>query len=567
MQFVKGIKLGKEAHESFVRGLDILANAVKITLGPGGRNVCIQNSQHSPHVTKDGVTVAKAINCADPFDNVAILLIKEAALRTNQIAGDGTTTATVLAQSLVKKGIELIESGHSPIMIRDHIESLKDLVCMNLEVMRLNINLKDNDGKFSTIDLDKLRSIAHIASNGDEKITKVVMEVVSNLGAEGEVTLEKSKIDDITCKIINGFKFDLGYIDQNFCNNLKNNSVDLENCYVLVTDLKINAVDKVAHFFDKAASDGKNLFIVCDELNGETASIIYSNLRRRDGKFWVGAVALPPKDQEQNRRDLIADIESYTGATCISGDKGHNFIALAGQESKYFGYASNITINKNSTSIINKENKDISTHLASLEEELKNTQNPEEEAYLKGRISRLTVGVGIIQVGGTTDAELRERVDRIEDSINATKGALIEGYVIGGGAALAMCGYNVPSSSLHTCLFSPAYEIYKNICNLPEEKQLKKEDFISKYKLDIDKLINEKDLELYLKGYMYDKFSVNLKLRNLNENGIIDPFLVVKTAFETACSIASLVLTTDCIIAEESVYDDRSKTYSAPVLL
>lgn len=518
------ILFGEQGREKLMIGVNKLSNAVKTTLGAKGKPVIIGTDFGLPIITKDGVTVARSIMLNDYIENMGAALVKEVASKTAEVAGDGTTTATVLAQSILSKGIEKINEGANQLYLKSGID--KATAAVVDELKRLS---KPIEGK------DQLIHIATVSANNDSEIGKLIGDAVNFVGVDGNITIEESGTKTTSVTKVDGFKFKQGYLDPYFAYGSNKKKVILEDAYVLMYDKKMSTMAEILPICSKVAQSGKPLLIIAEDVEGEALkSLLVNNL---DKKLIVCCVKTP--GYGTNRYDLMHDISLLTGGTFVSEDKG---IKLEQLSLNTLGKAEKITISQDSTVIFggNTDEALLSETIKSLKEMIENP-NDHDVPFLKHRLSNLTNGVATIKVGGSTEVEVGEKMDRVDDALRATISALEEGYVVGGGSAYLKClslleGLKIEDKDeqvgvdiLKSAIQAPFLQI---LSNAGEDKDWLKEVSDGKY-----------------------GWGVNVrtgKYENLLEKGIIDPTKVSRVALENAASIAGTFLTTDCIISNIS---------------
>ena len=529
----KQIKFDTNAREKLLNGVNQLADAVKSTLGPAGKNVMIDNGGGSPTVTKDGVTVAKSIDLEDPFENLGAQMCKQVASKTNDIAGDGTTTATVLAQAIAREGLKNVAAGANPMELKIGIDKAVKDISNNIDQLAQKI-----EGKKS------IAQIATISANNDTEIGNLIADAMDKVGEDGVITIEDSKTAETTLDAVVGMQFDRGYCSPYFVTNSENMSCVLEEPYILLYDKKISAMADILPHLEFAASQSKPLLIIAEDIDGEALSALIINKMR--GAIKVCAVRAPGYGDSRNEN--LSDIATMTGGTLIEEVTGQK---LSEVDSGCLGSAKTVTITANSTTIVegagDKNMIDLKVSTLKLE-----TSNPEISAYekskLQSRIARLVGGVAVIRVGAATEVEMKEKKDRVDDALHATKAAVEEGIVAGGGVALlrAAKGLSLTSSNDE----KTGYAIVLKAIEEPLRQ------IVTNAGLEASVVVNKvKEME--------GNFGFNAKIgeyQNLVENGVIDPAKVTKTALKNAASIAGLILTTECVITD--IPEKKSETAS-----
>ncbi|TAD92546.1 MAG: chaperonin GroEL, partial [Bacteroidetes bacterium] len=410
-----------EARNRMKKGVDTLANAVKVTLGPKGRNVVIEKKFGAPQVTKDGVTVAKEIELEDPIENMGAQMVKEVASKTADIAGDGTTTATVLAQSIISEGLKMVAAGANPMDLKRGIDKAVSLVVESLKAQSQTVG---NDGK-------KIQQVATISANNDETIGKLIAEAFAKVGKEGVITVEEAKGTDTTVDIVEGMQFDRGYISPYFVTNSEKMEAELQNPYILIYDKKISAMKDILHILEKVAQSGRPLVIIAEDLEGEAlATLVVNKLR---GTLKVAAVKAPGFGDR--RKEMLQDIAVLTKGTVVSEEQGFK---LENADLTYLGQAASITINKDNTIVVGGkgEKKEITARVNQIKAQIDSTTSDYDKEKLQERLAKLAGGVAVLYVGAATEVEMKEKKDRVDDALHATRAAVEEGVVPGGGCAL-----------------------------------------------------------------------------------------------------------------------------------
>ncbi len=519
----KEIRYDQKAREALLKGVNILADAVKVTLGPKGRNVILDKSFGSPLVTKDGVTVAKEIELEDKFENMGAQMVREVASKTSDIAGDGTTTATVLAQAIYREGSKLVAAGHNPMEIKRGIE--KGVEVVNEELKKLSKPTKEQK---------EISQVGTISANNDETIGNIIAEAMAKVGKEGVITVEEAKSMETTLDIVEGMQFDRGYISPYFVTNPEKMEAVLEDALILINEKKISNMKDLLPVLEQIAKMGKPLLIIAEEVEGEAlATLVVNKLR---GTLKCAAVKAPGFGDR--RKSMLEDIGVLTGGQMISEEMG---VKLESISLKDLGKAKRITIDKDNTTIVEGagESKAIEGRVKQIRAQIEETTSDYDREKLQERLAKLVGGVAVINVGAATESEMKEKKARVEDALNATRAAVEEGIVPGGGVAY-----------LRTL---PALDKLK----LPEEQQ---------FGLNILKRALEEPIRWIAMNAGLDGSIVVEKVKNEKGNfgfdaqneeytdmvkaGIIDPTKVVRTALQNAASVASLFLTTEAMVAE-----------------
>jgi chaperonin GroEL len=515
-----------DARNKMKKGVDILANAVKVTLGPKGRNVVLEKKFGAPSVTKDGVTVAKEIELEDPIENMGAQMVKEVASKTADIAGDGTTTATVLAQSIIAHGIKNVAAGANPMDLKRGIDKAVEKVIEGLQAMSQTVG----------IDSKKIQQVASISANNDENIGKLIAEAFSKVGKEGVITVEEAKGTDTTVEVVEGMQFDRGYTSAYFVTNSEKMQAELENPYILIYDKKISAMKDILHILEKVAQSGRPLLIIAEELEGEAlATLVVNKLR---GTLKVAAVKAPGFGDR--RKEMLQDIAILTKGIVISEEQGYK---LEGADLSYLGQAASITIDKDNTTIVGGKGKkdEINARINQIKAQIEVTTSDYDKEKLQERLAKLSGGVAVLYVGAATEVEMKEKKDRVDDALHATRAAVEEGIVPGGGVAYirAIAGLNKlkglnEDETTGIAIVKRAIEepLRMIVANCGIEGSI----VVQKVKE------GENDYGFNARTEKYE---------NLLRAGVIDPTKVTRIALENAASIAGMVLTTECVIADK----------------
>lgn len=521
----KDIKFSEDARSSLLRGVDKLANTVKTTLGPKGRNVVLEKSYGAPDITNDGVTIAKNIELKDHFENLGAKLVAEVAQKTNDIAGDGTTTATVLAQAIVREGMKNVTAGANPVGIRHGIEIATKAAVAELHKISHEVSSKD-----------EIAQVASVSSASTE-VGELIADAMERVGHDGVITIEESKGIDTELSVVEGMQFDRGYLSQYMVTDNDKMEADLENPYILITDKKISNIQDILPLLQEIVQQGKSLLIIADDVDGEALPTLVLNKIR--GTFNVVAVKAPGFGDR--RKAMLEDIAILTGGTVISSDLG---LELKDTKIEQLGTAGRITITKDSTTIVEGAgSKDaISERTEQIKKQIADTSSDFDREKLQERLAKLSGGVAVIKVGAATETELKEKKYRIEDALNSTRAAVEEGYVAGGGTALVdvmkAIDNNVKADTddaktgvkiVLAALSAPVRQIAENAG---------KDGSVI-----LDHLLHA-DLEI---GYN----AATDKWENMVTAGIIDPTKVTRSALQNAASIAALLLTTEAVVADE----------------
>ena len=519
----KIIEFGPEARKKLVTGIDKLANAVTSTLGPNGRNVVIANQGGYPQSTKDGVTVAKSISLEDPIEELGVQMVKQAAIKTADGAGDGTTTSTLLAQNMVKEGLTSLNNGVNAVTIKREIDAaVKDVVTELRKGISQDISSED-----------QLEQVATISANNDPEVGKLIATAMQKVGREGVVYIEESKSGDTYLETVEGMQFDRGYKSHFFVTDNNSMSCTLENPLILIADKKFTAIKELLPLLEAVSSQGKPLFIIAEDIEGEALATLIVNKMR--GTIKVAAVKAP--DFGDRRKLILEDIALLTGGEVFSTDKG---MKLDRFDSKWFGEARVVTVTKDQTTIIDGKGQPerIETRIEELQQQIEKANSPFEKEKLQERLAKFIGGVAIIHVGGNTETEVKEKKDRVDDALQATKAAIEEGIVPGGGAALIYAREAIVNR--HTTGGNIVYKA----CASPFMKILSNAGYTDQESFGLINKLTGKD---NWKGYNI----TSDKMVNMKEAGIIDPTKVTRTAIENAASVAGTILLTECTVVDK----------------
>ena len=515
-----------EARNKMKKGVDTLANAVKVTLGPKGRNVVIEKKFGAPAVSKDGVTVAKEIELEDPIENMGAQMVKEVASKTADIAGDGTTTATVLAQSIISEGLKNVAAGANPMDLKRGIDKAVIAVVANLRTQSQAVG---NDNS-------KIEQVASISANNDASIGKLIAEAMTKVGKEGVITVEEAKGTDTTVDVVEGMQFDRGYISAYFVTNSEKMEVELQNPYILIYDKKISAMKDILHILEKVAQSGRPLLIIAEDLEGEAlATLVVNKLR---GTIKVAAVKAPGFGDR--RKEMLQDIAVLTAGTVVSEEQGFK---LENADLSYLGQASSVSIDKdNSTIIGGKGNaEDILARVNQIKAQIETTTSDYDKEKLQERLAKLSGGVAVLYVGAATEVEMKEKKDRVDDALHATRAAVEEGIVPGGGVA-----------------YIRAIADLENLKGINEDETTG----IAIVKRAIEEPLRQIVVNSGIEGSIVVQkikegsgdFGFNARTEvyeNMFAAGVIDPTKVTRIALENAASIAGMLLTTECVVADK----------------
>ncbi len=519
----KYIEFDQEARSKLKTGVDILANAVKVTLGPKGRNVVISKKYGAPTITKDGVTVAKEIELDDPRENMGAQMVREVASKTSDIAGDGTTTATVLAQAIVTQGLKNVTAGANPMEIKRGIDAGV------LEVVKF-LNELSKDVKSSK----EIAQVGTISANNDQAIGDLIAEAMDKVGKDGVITVEESKTMDTHLETVEGMQFDRGYLSPYFVTNAETMEANLEDAYILIHDKKISTMKDLLPILEKSSQTGKPLLIIAEDIDGEAlATLVVNKLR---GTLKVAAVKAPGFGDR--RKAMLEDIAVLTGATVVSEDQGYK---LENANLEYLGQAKSIILDKDNTTIVDGagQKEKLTARINEIKVQIDNTTSDYDREKLQERLAKLAGGVAVLNVGAATEVEMKEKKARVEDALHATRAAVAEGIIPGGGVALLRAAealdltldgdQQLGIDILRRALEEPIRQISKNAGW---------EDSIV-----VQKVKEGKD------DFGFDARAEEFK--NLLEAGILDPTKVARIALENAASIAGLLLTTECAITDK----------------
>ncbi|MGA2633215.1 MAG: chaperonin GroEL [Terracidiphilus sp.] len=540
----KQILHGEESRQAILRGVNTLADAVKATLGPKGRNVVIEKKFGSPTITKDGVTVAKEIDLKDPMENVGAQLVREVASKTSDVAGDGTTTATVLAQSIFREGVKTVAAGANPMALRRGIEKAVTVI----------IGSRDKDGKWiDTGALGKLSKpvnegsvaqVGAISANGDQEIGDIIAEAVKVVGKDGVITIEESKTMHTGLETVDGMQFDRGYLSPYFVTDAERLEVILEEPYVLIYEKKISAMKDLLPLLEQVARGGKPLLIIAEDVEGEAlATLVVNKLR---GTLNVAAVKAPGFGDR--RKAILGDIAILTGGKAITEDLG---IKLEGVKLEDLGKAKRITIDKDNTTIVDGGGKssDIEGRVKEIRSQIEKTTSDYDKEKLQERLAKLVGGVAIIKVGAATETELKEKKARVEDALHATRAAVEEGIVPGGGVALVRV---IPAVDDLIKTLEGDEKIGAQIVRRSLEEPLRQivANAGAEGAVIVAKVIEGKNKESDKYNPHYGYNALTSKFEDLVKAGVIDPTKVTRTALQNAASIAALLLTTEALVVE-----------------
>jgi chaperonin GroEL len=522
----KQIEFNSDARAKLKAGVDALANAVKTTLGPKGRIVVISKSFGSPHVTKDGVTVAKQVELKDPIENMGAQLVKEVASKTADIAGDGTTTATVLAQALVTGGLKSVEAGANPIDLKRGMDKAAEAVIVSLKSMSTNIGT----------DPDKIRQIAAISANNDTAIGDIIAEAMQAIGRDGVITVEEAKGTETELKTVEGMQFDRGYLSPYFVTNQDRMICEMDEPLILIVDGNISSMKELIPVLEPVAQSGRGLIIIADDVDGDALGTLVVNRIR--GALRVAAVKSPGFGDK--RKEMLKDIAILTGGTVISEETG---LTLKDACMEHLGSAEKIEISKDHTTIINGygESDEITDRINSIRALISDTTSDFEKERLQERLAKLAGGISVLYIGAPTETEMKEKKDRVDDALAATRAAVEEGIVPGGGIALIRCASALNELKTANDDEKIGVELVKSALEAPLRQ------IVSNAGGEGAVVIAE--VRPALSDYGYNARTG--EYGSMYEMGIIDPTKVTRTAIENAVSIASMILMTECVIVDE----------------
>jgi chaperonin GroEL len=540
----KQIEFNSEARTKLKRGVDTLANAVKSTLGPKGRNVVIGKKFGSPHVTKDGVSVAKEIELSDPIENLGAQMVKEVAAKTADVAGDGTTTATVLAQALVTAGLKSVAAGANPIDLKRGIDKAVGCVVAELKTMSQEVG-SDNA---------KIKQIATISANNDETIGALIAEAMKVVGNDGVITVEEAKGTQTEVKTVEGMQFDRGYLSPYFVTNQEKMTAEMDQPCILLVDKKISSMKELLPILEPVVQTGRSLLIIAEDLDGDALATLVVNRIR--GALKIAAVKAPGFGEK--RKEMLEDLAALTGGTVISEEKG---LTLADATLDHLGSAEKVEITKDRTTVINGdgETEDVRERVRQIRMSIENAASDYEKEKLQERLAKLAGGVAVLYIGAPTETEMKEKKDRVDDALAATRAAVEEGVVPGGGVALIRC-----------------------LTSLNELKSTNEDENIG---IAIVKRAVEEPLRCIVANaggegsvvvhhvatatpdYAYGYNARTNEYGDMIEMGIIDPTKVTRTAIENAASIAAMLLMTECVIVDEPKDDDMDMPQGMPGMM
>ena len=522
----KQVRYNVEARDALKKGVDTLANAVKVTLGPKGRNVIIDKKFGSPAITKDGVSVAKEIDLKDPIENMGAQMVKEVASKTADIAGDGTTTATVLAQAIVTAGIKNVAAGANPMDLKRGIDKAVTAVVENLKTQSQTVG-EDNN---------KIKQVASISANNDEVIGSLIAEAMQKVGKDGVITVEEAKGTETEVKTVEGMQFDRGYLSPYFVTNADKMEADLDSPFILIYDKKISNMKELLPVLEKTVQTGKPLLIIAEDLDGEALATLVVNKIR--GSLKVAAVKAPGFGDR--RKAMLEDIAILTGGTVISEERGYK---LENADLTYLGTAEKVVVDKDNTTVINGAGKteDIKARVGQIKAQIETTTSDYDKEKLQERLAKLSGGVAVLYVGAASEVEMKEKKDRVDDALHATRAAVEEGIVAGGGVAFiraveALANLKGDNDDETTGIAIVKRAIEEPLRQICENAGIEGSIVVQKVKE------GTADFGYNARTDVYE---------NLIGAGVIDPTKVSRVALENAASIAAMLLTTEVVLADE----------------
>jgi chaperonin GroEL len=529
----KEVRFGAQAREKMMRGVDVLANAVKVTLGPKGRNVVLDKSFGPPRISKDGVTVAKEIELADKFENMGAQMLKEVAMKTSELAGDGTTTATVLAQAIVREGVRGVAAGLNPMDVKRGIDQAVTVVVK--EVRKRSRNVATND---------EIAQVGTISANGEREIGEMIAQAMQKVGNEGVITVEEAKGLETELDIVEGMQFDRGYISPYFITNAEKMVAELEDAYVLIYEKKLSGLQPLLPLLEQIVRSGRPLVIIAEDIEGEAlATLVVNRLR---GGLKVAAVKAPGFGDR--RKAMLEDIAIVTGGQFLSEDIGINLEKVT---LEMLGRAGRVRIDRENTTIIDGAGKkeDIQARIQQIKAQIEEATSDYDREKLQERLAKLAGGVAVIRVGGATEVEVKERKDRVDDAVHATKAAVQEGIVPGGGAALLYAVSALDKVNAETDARKVGVDIVRKATRVPV-RQIAENAGVDG-SIVVGKLLDRGDANIG-----YDAQTGEFK--DMLKAGIIDPTKVVRIALQHAASVAGLLVTTEAMVAEKPEKKDAA---------
>ena len=521
----KEIKFDIEARDGLKKGVDALANSVKVTLGPKGRNVILSKSFGGPQVTKDGVTVAKEIELENELENMGAQMVKEVASKTNDLAGDGTTTATVLAQAIVKEGLKNVASGANPMDLKRGID--KAVTCITDELNKQSKQVGNSS--------EKIQQVASISANNDNTVGNLIAQAFEKVGKEGVITVEEAKGTDTYVNVVEGMQFDRGYLSPYFVTNADKMITELENPYILLFDKKISNLQEILPILEPVSQSGRSLLIIAEDVEGQAlATLVVNKLR---GGLKIAAVKAPGFGDR--RKAMLEDISILTGGTVISEERG---FSLENADLKMLGTAETVTIDKDNTTIVNGTGKadEIKARVNQIKAQIETTTSDYDKEKLQERLAKLAGGVAVLYVGAASEVEMKEKKDRVDDALHATRAAVEEGIVAGGGVALIRTKEKLSKLKSENSDENTGIQIVEKAIEAPIRTIV--ENAGGEGSIVISKVLESKD------NIGYD--AKREEYVDMLKAGIIDPKKVTRIALENAASVAGMILTTECAVVE-----------------
>ncbi|HXU14831.1 MAG TPA: chaperonin GroEL [Terriglobales bacterium] len=531
----KQIVHGEESRQAILRGVNFLADAVKVTLGPRGRNVVIEKKFGSPIITKDGVTVAKEIELQDSLENIGAQMVREVASKTSDVAGDGTTTATVLAQAIYREGVRTVAAGANPMAMKRGIEKAVEAICGNVDPTTGERKNGELDKFSKPVTGDMIAQVGSISANNDETIGHIIADAMKKVGKDGVITVEESKTLETQLEVVEGMQFDRGYLSPYFVTDPERMEVAFENAYVLINEKKISSMKDILPLLEQISKSGKPLVIIAEDIEGEAlATLVVNKLR---GTLQVAAVKAPGFGDR--RKAMLQDIATLTGGKAITEDLG---VKLENVKIEDLGQAKKITIDKDNTTIIEGKGKkgDVEGRVKEIRGQIEKTTSDYDREKLQERLAKLVGGVAMIKVGAATETEMKERKARVEDAMHATRAAVEEGIVPGGGVALARC-----ATALNKLKVEGDEQIGVNIVKRALQEPIRQ---IAGNAGEEGAIVLGKVLESKDQNFGYN--ALTAEYEDLVKAGVLDPTKVVRTALTNAGSIAALMLTTEALVAD-----------------
>ena len=528
-----------EARNRMKKGVDILANAVKVTLGPKGRNVVLEKKFGAPSITKDGVTVAKEIELEDPIENMGAQMVKEVASKTSDIAGDGTTTATVLAQAIITEGLKNVAAGANPMDLKRGIDKA---------VLAVVESLKAQSQKVGS-DSSKIEQVAAISANNDFAIGKLIADAMAKVGKDGVITVEEARGTETSIELVEGMQFDRGYISPYFVTNSEKMEAEMQTPYILIYDKKISAMKDILHILEKIAQQGAPLLIIAEDLEGEAlATLVVNKLR---GTLKVAAVKAPGFGDR--RKEMLQDIAILTAGIVISEEQGYK---LENADLSYLGRAERVVVDKDNTTVVGGKGKktDIQARINQIKSQIETTTSDYDKEKLQERLAKLSGGVAVLNVGAATEVEMKEKKDRVDDALHATRAAVEEGIVPGGGVAFIRAIDGLDKVKGDNDDEITGINIVKRALEEPVRQIV--ENAGIEGSIVVQKIKEGKN-----------DFGFNArteKYEGLLKAGVIDPTKVTRIALENAASIAGMLLTTECVIADKPKKEEAPHSHGAP---